>query len=220
MQTVQFAPHCGAIIEASKKRPTISDNLDTVQYQCALHQNITRTTAVQRNDAGNDEERIDLKNNQHQRQSLSLDDAMIDSAFIVWDLRTDRCKEVVATISCTWFDEIHCYSDRDQISFPYVFVKMGLQHVPTITTSLSSPSSNKKTGRTNETAGNISADVITPETHHRLFAHYSTPTQPIVHITKSSCHWYFNNLNDCDFTRNDPPQNSSSRKILRPFRNR
>ena len=30
------------------------------------------------------------------------------------------CQKFIAELSCKWLDEIHCFSDRDQISFLYV----------------------------------------------------------------------------------------------------
>ena len=40
-QTVQFLQHCDTIIEASQSRPTISDDLHSVQHQCSLYHNQT-----------------------------------------------------------------------------------------------------------------------------------------------------------------------------------
>jgi hypothetical protein len=202
---MQFMKH-------SQRRPTISDNLHTVQDQCTYYQNsIQSSSASSSSSSIQQEQQYDTMENDNDQEEestsnqLSLDDAMVDSAFIVWDLRTQRCKEFVATISCTWMDEIHCYSDRDQISFPYVFIQMGLQQVNN--NENDSPSSTRRTKEQQLVDQVGASDFVTPETHHRLFAYSSTPNQPIVHITKSSCHWYFNNLDgNCDFTRNDIPK--------------
>ena len=245
-RTVQFTPHCDAIIEASSKRPTISDDLHSVQYQCSTYYN--QTEHLQQFQQQQQQQQtpslwsatsalLDMispptppQQQQQPHHRSALDDALIDSAFIVWDLRSERCQNFVATLSCTWLDEIHCYSDRDQVSFPYIFLQMGLQVIPTDVrmnyhnTIQNNHIKNFDTAQQQERL----QQLVTPETHHRLFAHPSTPLQPIVHIAKSSCHWYYNNLNDCDFTQNDPPMflspsslsqyRYSLPKILRPPR--
>ena len=198
-QTVQFLQHCDTIIEASQSRPTISDDLHSVQHQCSLYYNQTEKLQQWSNAA------LDIPAVPHNHHN-ALDDALIDSAFIVWNLRSKRCQSFVGTLTCTWLDEIHCYSDRDQISFPYILQRMGLQIIKTSThlnrNSTSNLSQRRKQHR----------NFVTPETHHRLFAHSDTPSVPLVHITKSSCHWYYNNLNDCDFTQNDPPTTQLSQQ--------
>jgi hypothetical protein len=195
LQTIQFAGHCAAIVEASVKRPTVSDGLETLQNQCsAYYQTVSgghpidqTTTSRKLNPCHN----FEIQHKSYATsESLLLDKALIDSAFMVWDMRSPRCQKFVADISCTWLDEIHCYSDRDQVSFPFVFVKMGLREIDSSLYGVSSDNSD-------------SSGQVAPETHHRVFAHYSTPSMPIVHITKSSCHWYFQNLDECDFAQND-----------------
>ena len=42
-----------------------------------------------------------------------------------------------------------------------------------------------------------------PETHHRIFAQESAPALPVIHIAKSSCHWYFQSLESCNFEQHD-----------------
>lgn len=193
-QTIQFAGHCSAIVEASVKRPTVSDDLETLQSQCiAYHQAVTadgpdHITLPKRKISKCHKNLIGMYDSIFaSSEGLSLDKALIDSAFMVWDMRTKRCQNFVADISCTWLDEIHCYSDRDQVSFPFIFLKMGLREMK------SPPLSGRS----------ISSVLIAPETHHRVFAHFGTPSTPIVHITKSSCHWYFQGLDQCDFSAND-----------------
>ena len=225
-RTVQFTPHCDAIIEASNKRPTISDDLHSVQHQCSTYSN--QTERLWPGAEASPDTVSSSSSSSSQRHHSPLDDALIDSAFIVWDLRSERCQTFVATMSCTWLDEIHCYSDRDQVSFPYIFLQMGLQVIPTDVrmnyhnTMIQKNIKNLDAAQQQEQLQRM----VVPETHHRLFAYSSTPLQPMVHITKSSCHWYYNNLNDCDFTQNDPmllsPTPSTKRyylpKILRPPR--
>ena len=49
------------------------------------------------------------------RRRLSLN--LVDSAYIAWDLAR-RCRRFNAALGCRWLDEIACFSDRDQLSFP------------------------------------------------------------------------------------------------------
>jgi len=57
----------------------------------------------------------------------TLSDHLIDSALIVWDLRPKRCREFNVALQCKWLNEIDCFSDRDQVSFPYVLYQMKLR---------------------------------------------------------------------------------------------
>lgn len=46
--------------------------------------------------------------------------------YIARDLRTPRCRAFAAALGCAWFDEVVCWSDRDQLSFPYALQRLGL----------------------------------------------------------------------------------------------
>ncbi|GAX13469.1 hypothetical protein FisN_36Lu044 [Fistulifera solaris] len=94
----EYKAHCGAVVDAAIKRPTVSDRLETLVDQCQL--------MLQHYEA---EPRID--------GTMFLDRTLIDSALMVWDMRTVRCKKYIPDLGCSWLDEIHCFSDRDQVSF-------------------------------------------------------------------------------------------------------
>jgi hypothetical protein len=129
-------------------------------------------------------------------------------------LQGERCQNFVAALTCTWMDEIHCYSDRDQLSFPHAFLQMELQVIPT--DAIMNYHNMMPTNGSDALQQQYLQSIVSPETHHRLFAHFRTPLQPIVHIAKSSCHWYYNNLNDCDFTQNDPTK-PMKQKVSKPI---
>jgi hypothetical protein len=190
---VHFMHHCDAITDASRERPTVSDDLDSVQHQCSTYVNHTSHQQQQQQRSYKTGDTANALPQAQQDHSL-LDNALIDSALIVWDLRSKRCQNFIATLTCTWLDEIHCYSDRDQISFPYVFHQMGLQIIP----------SDMSTNHHHHQHQQVTS-FVAPETHHRLFAYSDIPLLPMVHISKSSCHWYYNSLDKCDFTRDDLP---------------
>ena len=150
---VQFDAHCAAIEEAAAHRPDVSDSFQAIHEQCQVYR------------SEND-------------QTLSR--YLVDSFFIVWDLRSKRCNQFIADMTCTWLDELHCYSDRDQLSLPQVFSKMAL----------------KEAGSGDE------IKLANPTTDHRILVQegdnsWGVEEQPFVHITKSSCHWYFNARGMC-----------------------
>ncbi|GAX22151.1 hypothetical protein FisN_39Lh018 [Fistulifera solaris] len=94
----EYKGHCGAVVDAAIKRPTVSDGLETLVNQCQL--------TIQHYDH---EPLVDGK--------TFLDRSLIDSALMVWDMRTVTCKKYIGDLGCSWLDEIHCFSDRDQVSF-------------------------------------------------------------------------------------------------------
>mmetsp|Transcript_14618 Transcript_14618/g.55266 ORF Transcript_14618/g.55266 Transcript_14618/m.55266 type:complete len:118 (-) Transcript_14618:605-958(-) len=58
---------------------------------------------------------------------------MIDGAMFLLDYSTPRCKDFSTVLSCSWFNEVQCYSDRDQMSFPYVLTRaLGIQPSETV----------------------------------------------------------------------------------------
>lgn len=52
----------------------------------------------------------------------ALSQALIDSAFFVRDLSDQGCRDFNARLGIAWYYQIECFSDRDQISFPFVLV--------------------------------------------------------------------------------------------------
>jgi hypothetical protein len=52
---------------------------------------------------------------------------MLDSAFLVWNYKTDTCRNLNAALQCTLSDQLQCHSDRVQVSFPFAFAQMGLR---------------------------------------------------------------------------------------------
>jgi len=180
------------------QRPTVSDDLRTLKTQCL---NYYQEPGIALNSIVSHSPTLKLEMFHKQTlgsEWLLLDGALIDSAFIVWDMRSRRCQSFNAHISCTWLDEIHCYSDRDQVSFPFIVAKMGLREVETIDD------------------GSGIAIQSAPETHHRYFAQHSTSAVPMIHIAKSSCHWYFQGLDRCDFEQHDLAKMTKTATLL-PF---
>jgi hypothetical protein len=59
--------------------------------------------------------------------TAALTAADVDSAFIVWDRRSDRCRIFGADLAYTWSDERRYFYDRDQLSFPAALSEMGLR---------------------------------------------------------------------------------------------
>lgn len=44
-------------------------------------------------------------------------------------LRRPRCRSFNRAANCAWFDEIDCYSDRDQLAFPPALARAGVRAV-------------------------------------------------------------------------------------------
>jgi len=157
--TVRWAPsvnlmaHCGAIINAAKARPTVSDDLHALRTQC--------------------ERGVERLNNFTAQESRSevFDKApLVDTAFIVYDMRTPDCRQFNGNLGCSWLDEIHCYSDRDQVSFPVVVANSKLRLSPML----------HKRGH---------------EFRDRVYINENDV--PMLHVSKRSCHWYYRSFSRC-----------------------
>jgi hypothetical protein len=142
----QYLHHCEAVVEALKIRHTVTDSRAALLHQCRSYVRQSRL----RFDA-------DL---------LSL--ALIDSAFMGWDLRQEHCRAFVADLTCTWLDELHCYSDRDQISFPQVIRSMQLRP--------------------------LHRQYVDPVTSNVEFWSHG---RPMARFTQSRCHWYYQEIDEC-----------------------
>ena len=145
----KYQHHCDAVVDSIKKRPNVTDSVSALLQQCRYYQ--------EKNVLG----------------VVSLDRGLIDSAFIVWNQKTPQCRDFNAKLACTWSDEIQCHSDRDQISFPYVLQRMGMNE------SKITKSSNIRKQSLYMVDGN---------------------DQVMIQILKSSCHWYFHRFpNMCPY---------------------
>ena len=98
--------HCQAIM--SSKRADVTDDRNGLMFQCLqyIYEAFIETGSMNR-----------------------LSEYLIDSALIAWDLRPRRCSNFNFALLCSVLDEIDCYSDRDQVSFPYAMHKMNLRRV-------------------------------------------------------------------------------------------
>lgn len=146
---VSLRAHCDTIIAAAVKRPTVSDNLDVLQSQCKRYE----------------EKKASLSS----QFSRFHQDPLIDSAFIVYNMQSPECRKFNGDLGCSWLDEIHCFSDRDQISFPQLLFS-GLKLSPEL-------------------------DVLGQEYRDRVYVDQNNIS--MLHIGKRSCHWYYRSFSRC-----------------------
>ncbi|CAK0798782.1 unnamed protein product [Prorocentrum cordatum] len=146
----RFEYHC-SFLEAVD-RPGVTDDSETLGKQCGHYR------------------RLDPEN-----YRISLDSGLIDSAVILWDMRSKRCRDFNRQLSCTWLGEIHCFADRDQVSFPEALRAVGV-YEPSAVSPLDS------------------------EVKDKLFVKTDDPEIPMVHIGRSSCHWYFSDVSNNMYT--------------------
>ena len=100
MRVPSFSRHGATIVRSLAMRPLLTDNVRAVEAQMGAYIR------------------------EHGSSALSRD--LIDSAYVARDLRSPRCRSFNAALGCAWFEEITCWSDRDQLSFPYALRRLGL----------------------------------------------------------------------------------------------
>ena len=91
-----FELHAETIIAAIARRPGVTDSAEAVTAQARLY--------------------LDTRHGQDLREELSLN--LVDTAYFARDYTSPRCRALNARLACAWFKEIHCFSDRDQLSLP------------------------------------------------------------------------------------------------------
>ncbi|GFH49211.1 hypothetical protein CTEN210_05687 [Chaetoceros tenuissimus] len=55
---------------------------------------------------------------------------LVDTAFIFFYMCNLTCRKINGDFGCSWLNEIRCFSDRNQISFPYMLASSGLRLSP------------------------------------------------------------------------------------------
>lgn len=140
-----YIHHCETVVKALRSRPTVTDSMTALLHQCREY----------------------LRDPKRHFNKDILSVAMVDSAFMGFELGLGRCQRFVADLTCTWLDELHCYSDRDQISFPQVIRSMELRPKP-----------------------RVYAD---PTVTNVEFAW----DRSMARFTRSQCHWYYQEIDQC-----------------------
>lgn len=141
--TPKYQHHCNTVVKAVKDRPTVTDSTTALLQQCKFYR---------QHDASN-------KNN-----TVALSRGLIDSAFLVWNHDSPKCRDFNRKLACSWSSEIRCFSDRDQISFPYVLQQMGL-----------------KESEISKASKGADSNLYLVDDENDL----------MVRILKSDCHWYY-----------------------------
>jgi len=173
--TAQYEHHCQTIISALADRPDVTDSSENLIQQCDAY----------------------LQHVYQQEGSISiLNQGLIDSAFIVWNHKTEKCRDFGKTLRCTIADQIGCHADRDQVSIPFAMYKMGVK--------------GRYREREEEELRKVDRNWD-PRLHDLEFVDkddedIEEDQQVMLRVTRSSCHWYFSRLGNCrtDLTEENP----------------
>jgi hypothetical protein len=170
----QYEHHCQAIIAALIDRPNVTDSADNLIRQCdAYLQHVYRQE-------GNTE---------------TMNQGLIDSAFIIWNQKTQACRDFNSALRCTIMDQIQCHSDRDQVSIPFAIYNMGLEGYYT-----RHPGEEPRTvdpwwdPRIHDLDFVSKVDAPNNDTMH---AGSSQSKDVMVRVVRTACHWYFSQLGVC-----------------------
>jgi hypothetical protein len=167
----QYEHHCQAIIDALIDRPNVTDSAENLIRQCdAYLQHVYRQE-------GNTE---------------TMNQGLIDSAFIIWNQKTQACRDFNSALRCTIMDQIQCHSDRDQVSIPFAMYNMGLEgwysRHPGEEARMVDPWWDPRIH---------DLDFVLSPNNKTLQAESSHSKNVMVRVVRSACHWYFSQLGDC-----------------------
>ena len=169
-----YMNHCNVV--SSTNRKDVSDTQSSIMEQCMYYQDI-----MLNNYNNNHDITID-----HNLDDNYLSSALIDSSFIIRDMSKDDCNIFNMRLSCTWLDEIHCFSDRDQISFPHVLSTMNVIEKDNVRAQQTKQQQHEP------------IKLKDPYLHHRVYVDTFNTTNNLVLIIKSSCHHYISkSIDDC-----------------------
>jgi hypothetical protein len=145
-----YRAHCNTVVRAIWHRPNVTDSVDSVAKQCVKY--------------------VHSSGANH-----TLDNAMVDTAFIIWNHNTAECRTFNNRFRCTLLSETHCHSDRDQIPWPFVLHLMGL---------VGHYDRNGKMVEVNDDWNPRAQDLEMQHTGD------SVSVDVMVTIVRSNCHWY------------------------------
>ena len=141
-ENVTLNAQCDVVKSGFKDRPSISDSEYAIRTQCDGY----------------------VKKNIRQTP-------LVDTAFIVYDMRSPACRNFNGNFLCSWLDEIHCHGDRDQISFPFIMDIFHLKLAPEL-------------------------DIPGLEYRDQIYVNQNK-NNTVIHIAKRSCHWYYSSFSRC-----------------------
>lgn len=164
----QYEHHCQAIIAALIDRPNVTDSAHNLIRQCdAYLQHVYK----------------------QEGHTETMNQGLIDSAFIIWNQRTQACRDFNSALRCTIMDQIQCHSDRDQVSIPFAMYNMGLQ-------GWYQRHSNEEMRVADPWWDPRIHDLDFVPTNHTP-KNDSESKEVMIRVVRSSCHWYFSQLGDC-----------------------
>jgi len=177
--TAQYEHHCQTIIAALTDRPNVTDSSENLINQCdAYLQHVYQKE-------GNIE---------------SMNQGLIDSAFIVWNQKTQACRDFSNTLRCTIMDQIQCHSDRDQVSIPFAMYSMGVSGIYRQYKGEGKKKVDEKWDpRIHDLDFIVTDKAMTNSSENN-------DNGVMLRVTRSSCHWYFSRLGNCrtDLTEGKP----------------
>ena len=197
----QYEHHCQTIIAALTLRPNVTDSSENLIRQCYAYQQHVY---------------------QEEGSTQTMNQGLIDSAFIVWNHKTQKCRDFGSAFRCTIMDQIQCHSDRDQVSIPFAMYKMGVsgmyqsrkeekiikvddQWDPRIHDLDFVVDEDKANANANANANALSSLFGSVLTYDDNNDNDNDP-DVMIRVTRSSCHWYFSRLGNCrtDLTDDKP----------------
>ena len=220
-----YLHHCQTILDSLAKRPDVTDSASNLMQQCYSY---LQHVVAEEQEQQQQQTRLDAATNvgdyyhhsssssssSHSRSSI-MNHGLLDSAFLVWNQSTESCRAFNAALQCTVTDQLQCHSDRDQVSLPFAFYKMGLQVKQQQQQQRNgSVKNNSGSSRGGDVVVDNDDDVVIDGRRQDLefviaknrFSQpssnaddddHSNSDPVMVRMTRSSCHWYFSRLGDC-----------------------
>ena len=181
----QYEHHCQTIIAALIERPNVTDSSENLIRQCDAY----------------------LQHVYQQEGNIeTMNQGLIDSAFIVWNHKTQSCRDFSSAFRCTIMDQIQCHSDRDQVSIPFAMYTMGVS-------GMYSQRKGENLRKIDESWDQRIHDldfIVTDNDKNKITANNDVKSvvedEVKLRVTRSSCHWYFSRLGNCrtDLTEEKP----------------
>lgn len=172
----QYEHHCQTIIAALIERPNVTDSSENLIHQCdAYLQHVYQ-------EEGNIE---------------TMNQGLIDSAFIVWNHKTQACRDFSSSFRCTIVDQIQCHSDRDQVSIPFAMYKMGLSGKYRQQRGKELTKVDDHWDPRIHDLDFVVKDEDKPQRNSTVRVSGNKDSPVMIRVTRSSCHWYFSRLGNC-----------------------
>jgi len=208
----RYAHQCRAIITSLQRRPNVTDSPDSLIYQCLAYLSGLHREEQALSDSTSAWTTRMSKRRRPGWLTSQLDYGLVDTALLIWNESTERCRKFNAQFRCSIQSQLHCHSDRDQTNVPFVLMNMNVTgyyqkfrtNIVTTVDQWWDPRASDVEYYLNSELSEQDEKRAIREGHNKTsrvgsygrIVDLLNPIDPVVRILRYNCHWYRSRVGD------------------------